>query len=110
MAQRGVAESSAVVPERRPGSLPLETRIKALIIETLRLPGITPDEIETEGPLFNDGLGLDSIDAIQLSAALRERFGVRLAADEDSARKILYSVATLTAFFAEHLLDPGDEA
>ena len=53
----------------------LESEIKALIVEALMLEDIGPDEIETEAPLFIEGLGLDSIDALELAMALEEKYG-----------------------------------
>ena len=56
------------------GELALE--LKKIIVEALALEDIAPDEIETDAPLFVEGLGLDSIDALELAMALDERFGV----------------------------------
>lgn len=54
----------------------LENEVKALIIEALNLEDMTPDDIETDAPLFGEGLGLDSIDALELGLAVKKRFGV----------------------------------
>ncbi|CAI1869098.1 acyl carrier protein [Serratia quinivorans] len=59
----------------------LSTEIKQLIIDTLNLEGMTPEEIDAEAPLFGDGLGLDSIDALELGLALKNRYGVVLSAE-----------------------------
>ena len=56
----------------------LENEVKALIIEALNLEDMTPEDIETDAPLFGEGLGLDSIDALELGLAVKKRFGVSL--------------------------------
>ncbi|MFV0477615.1 MAG: phosphopantetheine-binding protein [Parahaliea sp.] len=76
----------------------LETRIKELIIEALDLEDITPADIQTDEPLFDEGLGLDSIDALELGMALQQRFGVVLDAEDKSTREHFRSVASLTRF------------
>ncbi|HCM60997.1 MAG TPA: acyl carrier protein [Morganella sp. (in: Bacteria)] len=76
----------------------VQNALKQLIIDTLNLEDITPDEIETDAPLFGDGLGLDSIDALELGLAIKNRYGVVLSSDSDEVRKHFYSVATLAAY------------
>lgn len=78
--------------------LTMQNALKQLIIETLNLEDISPDEIETEAPLFGDGLGLDSIDALELGLAIKNQYGVLLSSDSDEVRKHFYSVATLAAY------------
>ncbi len=79
----------------------LELEIKDLIITTMSLEDITTDDIDSSAPLFNEGLGLDSIDALELGLALQKRYGVTLAADSEETRKHFASVKTLSAFIAE---------
>ena len=79
----------------------LELEIKDLIITTMSLEDITIDDIDSAAPLFNEGLGLDSIDALELGLALQKRYGVTLAADSEETRKHFASVKTLSAFIAE---------
>jgi acyl carrier protein len=78
----------------------LELEIKQLIIESLTLEDITPGDIDTEAPLFNEGLGLDSIDALDLAMTLEERYGVRGSQDALENRRRFASVRTLAAFVA----------
>jgi acyl carrier protein len=78
----------------------LHREIKKLIVETLALEDVAPDEIENGAPLFVEGLGLDSIDALELAMALEERFGVEIGEDPDENRAIFASVASLAAFVA----------
>jgi acyl carrier protein len=79
----------------------LETEIKALIVEALALEDVAPDEIETEAPLFVEGLGLDSIDALELAMALEERYGVTIDDDPDRNQQIFASVQSLAAFVTD---------
>lgn len=72
--------------------------IKNLIIQTLNLDELSADDIDTDAALFGDGLGLDSIDALELGLAIKSRYGVVLSADSDEMRQHFYSVATLASF------------
>jgi acyl carrier protein len=78
----------------------LEHEIKELIIASLSLEDITPDDIETAAPLFVEGLGLDSIDALELGLALQKRYGVSLSADSQETRRHFASVQALAEFVA----------
>lgn len=82
--------------------LALEPEIKQLIISTLSLEDVSPEDIDPEAPLFNEGLGLDSIDALELGLALQKRYGVALAADSQETRQHFASVRALSAFVASH--------
>jgi acyl carrier protein len=79
----------------------LHAELKKLIVETLALEDTTPDEIETDAPLFGEGLGLDSIDALEIAMVLEERYGVTLDDDPESNQRIFESIRSLTAFVAE---------
>lgn len=79
----------------------LETELKQLIVETLALEDVRPDEIEAEAALFVEGLGLDSIDALELAMALEERYGVQIGEDPELNEKIFASVRSLAAFVDE---------
>jgi len=76
----------------------LETEIKNLIVESLNLEDIAPEEIEAEAPLFGEGLGLDSIDALELGIALRKKFNISLSPDDEETRNHFQSVASLAKF------------
>lgn len=80
----------------------LETEVKQLIIDSLQLEDLAPADIDTDAPLFVDGLGLDSIDALELGMAIRKKYDVQLAADPDESRKDFASVRTLMALIARH--------
>lgn len=72
--------------------------IKQMIIDTLNLEDLSPDDIGTDAALFGDGLGLDSIDALELGLAVKNRYGVALSAESETLRAHFFSVATLAAF------------
>ena len=78
----------------------LSARVKELIINRLKLEGIKPEEIGDDAPLFGEGLGLDSIDALELVLAIEQTFGVRIE-DEEVGRRALASVNSLCVFLQE---------
>lgn len=80
----------------------LEAELKTLIVESLQLEDVKAEDIDSDAPLFGEGLGLDSIDALELSVALSKRFGVQIQADDEQNRKIFSSVRELSAFIAEN--------
>ena len=84
----------------------LEQEIKELIISALSLEDVRPDDIDSEAPLFVEGLGLDSIDALELGVALQKRYGVTMSADAAETRAHFRSVASLARFVAQKR---GDE-
>lgn len=79
----------------------LESEIKKLIVETLMLEDVTPEEIDSLDPLFGDGLGLDSIDALELALALEARYGVTVQEDAEQNQQIFASVRALATFVQE---------
>lgn len=80
--------------------LSLEPEIKELIIKTMSLEDIAVDDIDSEAPLFNEGLGLDSIDALELGLALQKRYGLTLSAESQETRQHFASVRALSAYVA----------
>jgi acyl carrier protein len=78
----------------------LEQEIKELVIAALSLEDLRPQDIATDAPLFVDGLGLDSIDALELGVALQKRYGVTLSADPAVTRSHFASIAALARFVA----------
>lgn len=75
----------------------IRTHIKKLIVTTLNLDGLTPDGIADDEPLFGSGLGLDSVDALELVVALEKEYGISIASHEVD-RSVFGSLATLAAF------------
>lgn len=81
----------------------LELEIKQLIIDTLDLEDLAPEDIGTEMPLFGgEGLGLDSIDALELGVALQKRYQIKLDAHDAEAKEHFQTVARLVAFIREN--------
>ncbi|MBS6603653.1 MAG: acyl carrier protein [Brachyspira sp.] len=76
----------------------LEDEIKELIIKALELEDIAPSDIKDEDALFIDGLGLDSIDALELGMALKKKYNLTLSSDKEENSKHFYSVKTLADF------------
>ena len=75
----------------------LETEVKHMIIAVLQLEDIGPADIDSDAPLFVEGLGLDSIDALELGVALQKRYGISLSADSEDTRRHFASVRALAA-------------
>jgi acyl carrier protein len=75
-------------------------KVKELIIERLQLEGMTPDDIDDAAPLFGEGLGLDSIDALELVIGIEKAFGVRIQ-DEEVGTRAFASVDALVTFLQE---------
>ena len=79
----------------------LIVKVKQMIIDSLRIEGMSPDEIDTDAPLFGDGLGLDSIDALQLVVAMEKEFGV-VVPDAATGTVVFASVRSMAAHIAEN--------
>jgi acyl carrier protein len=75
----------------------IEQEVKHLIIDVLQLEDVTVDDIDSDAPLFVEGLGLDSIDALELGVALQKRYGISLSADSEDTRRHFTSVKALAA-------------
>lgn len=73
----------------------LEQEVKELIIDVLQLEDVEPSDIDSAAPLFVEGLGLDSIDALELGVALQKRYGITLSADAEDTRQHFSSVNAL---------------
>lgn len=80
---------------------PFELEIARLLVETLHLEGIAPQDIEPEAPLFGEGLGLDSIDALELALAIAKTYGFQLRSDEQRNRSIFASLRALSQHIAQ---------
>ena len=76
----------------------LEAELKQLIIDTLKLEDVASDDIAGDAPLFFDGLGLDSIDALELSLAVERRYGIHFDEDSEENAARFASVRALAAF------------
>ncbi len=76
----------------------LENELKQLIIDALDLEDVQAADIDDHEPLFNEGLGLDSIDALELGLAIRKKYDVRIDQEKDDVVRIFASVSSLAAF------------
>jgi acyl carrier protein len=87
-------------------ALPIRSNLKRLIVESLNLDGLTPDRIADDAPLFGEGLGLDSVDALELVVALEKEYGISIQSHEVD-RKVFASVGTLADFIERRLVGGG---
>lgn len=84
-----------------PASPELELEVKHLIIDSLSLEDLAPEDIDSEEPLFGDGLGLDSIDALELGIVLQKSYGVKLVEGAEENKEHFASVRSLATFIQE---------
>ncbi len=73
----------------------LAEKLKVQIIEVLNLEDMSPEDIDTDAPLFIEGLGLDSIDALELNVLMEKEYGIKIETSEEG-KKILHSVRSMT--------------
>ncbi len=87
----------------------LRREVKVLILETLGINDLQPDEIDNEKPLFGgeNMLTLDSVDALEIIMAIQRRYGIRIA-DQNLARNIIRSVDSIASFLEESLNSKGE--
>ncbi len=78
----------------------LKAEIKKTIISALQLEDITPEDIVDSEPLFEEGLGLDSIDALELGIALKKRFGIKYSSESEDNKKYFASVNALAEYIS----------
>ena len=83
------------------GTAELKQQLKKQIVEFLNLTSVNPDDIKDDQPLFGEGLGLDSIDSIELIVLLGREYGIDIK-DPKEGRKVLVDINTMTAYIEEH--------
>ncbi len=76
----------------------IEDKIKELVVSSLDLEDVSPSDIQTDEPLFGEGLGLDSIDALELGMAVRKQFGIAFSKDPAENKRVFRSVGTLADY------------
>ena len=81
----------------------LVSELKTLLIEGLHLEDVEPDDIDVDEPLFGDGLGLDSIDALEIAVILDRKYGVRIVSGDERNPEIFASLKSLAGFVAGNL-------
>jgi acyl carrier protein len=79
-----------------------EPELARLIVESLHLEGVQPEDIEPEAPLFGAGLGLDSLDMLELSMAIEQKYAVKLRSDDPDNEKIFASLRSLARHIRQH--------
>ncbi len=80
-----------------------ERELAVLIVEALNLEDVDPGDISPEDPLFDDGLGLDSIDALELALAISQKYAIQLKAEDENMRQAFGTLRTLNAYIEEHV-------
>jgi len=80
----------------------LVAELKVLFIEGLHLEDVTTEEIIPDEPLFGEGLGLDSIDALEIAVLLDRKYGVKITSEDDRNQEIFASLNSLAGFVAEN--------
>ena len=90
--------STATAPTPR---TPLESEVASLLVQVLNLD-VKADDIDPQASLFNEGLGLDSIDVLELALEVSQRYGFQLRADDENNHAIFQSLRTLAAHVAQH--------
>jgi acyl carrier protein len=81
---------------------PAERELAELIVSALNLEGVAPAEIDPQAPLFKTGLGLDSIDALELALEISKRYGFQLRSDDENNIRIFSSLRSLAGHIAQH--------
>ena len=81
---------------------PGEDELARLIVRSVNLEGVRPEDIEPEAPLFGEGLGLDSLDMLELSMAIEKEYGVKLRSDDPQNEATFRSLRTLAAHIRQH--------
>lgn len=81
---------------------PQERELAELIIESLNLEDITAQEIQPEEPLFGDGLGLDSIDALEMALAISQKYGVQLRSEDEHIKETFSTLRSLNQFIIDN--------
>ncbi|MFZ0890412.1 MAG: phosphopantetheine-binding protein [Candidatus Binataceae bacterium] len=78
----------------------LERELKELIVSSLNLEDIAPEDIDSDEPLFVKGLGLDSIDGLELGMAIRKKYGIKLRGSKEEIRAIFETVGSIARYLA----------
>lgn len=84
---------------------PAEAALAKLLVDSLNLEDVAAGEIDPEAPLFGDGLGLDSIDALELALAISKQYGFQLRSDNDENRRVFASLRALAAHIEQNKVD-----
>ena len=85
----------------------MERELATMIVEVLALPDVGAEEIDPEAPLFGEGLGLDSIDALEIAVAIAQRYGVQLRADDEITKRVFANLRALARHVESHRVPPA---
>jgi acyl carrier protein len=88
----------------------LENELKELIVTTLRLEDIRPQDIDSDQPLFNDGLGLDSIDGLELGIAISKTYKIELSRDPEENKRYFANVRNLGLFVRQKMIEKDEKS
>ena len=88
----------------------LEEELKSLVVTSLMLEDVSPAEIENEEPLFGEGLGLDSIDALELGMAISKKYNIKLSQDQEKNRQYFANIQSLALYVSEQIQLQGSES
>jgi acyl carrier protein len=83
----------------------LENELKQLIVTTLRLEDIRPQDIDSDQPLFNEGLGLDSIDGLELGIAIAKTYKIELSRDPEENKQYFANIGNLVLFIRQRMIE-----
>jgi len=86
---------------------PDEHRLASMIVDVLNLEGVQPEDIGPEQPLFGDGLGLDSIDALEIAVAVSQKYGVQLKAEDEETRSVFETLRSLCNYIGQQVAPAG---
>lgn len=89
-------------PAQSPAQTPAQSEVAELLVEALNLEDISAAEIGPHEQLFGEGLGLDSIDALEIALAISQKYGVQMQAEDENVRDAFATLASLTDFIAQH--------
>jgi acyl carrier protein len=90
-------EPKSIAPSTMPATqTPAEHELAQLIVQAVNLEGVSPDDIDPQAPLFGSGLGLDSIDALEIALEISKRYGFQLRSDDEENRRIFASLRALS--------------
>lgn len=80
----------------------LQLEVALLIVEAVNLEDIDVNNLDPSAPIFNDGLGLDSIDALEISLELSKKYGIKIKSSDENINEIFFSIASLTDFIQKN--------
>ena len=84
------------------GLTPFELEVARLIVQALELEDVAPEDMDPDAPLFGEGLGLDSLDALEIALAVSKTYGFQLRSDDANNTRIFASLRALSGHIAEH--------